>query len=313
MTPPDDTVVAAPASATTGTARKRNAAPPRKQAPADGVRAVLRRTLRLRGARIGLVLMLLVMGIAFLGPLFSPHDPTVTIGSPYALPGGDTLLGTELLGRDVLSRFLHGGAVILLLSLLATVIGSGTGMLLGLVAGYRRGVRGELIMRSLDVVLSFPPLLLALLFMSLLGTSPWLVLLTVAISHVPYVARIVESSTLAVTGRGFVQYCEMIGVPRRRILTGEILPSIVAPLTVQFGLRLTYSISLIASLAYLGFGRQDPAVDWGMMISQNQSNVVGSPWPVLLPVLAITIVTVGANLLTDSFGRAVGLDLGREA
>ncbi|MFF1690204.1 MULTISPECIES: ABC transporter permease [unclassified Streptomyces] len=309
MTPPDDIAVATPASPTT---EDRAMAAPREQSPADGARAILRRTLRTRGAQVGLLLTVLVMALAFLGPLFSSQDPTAVLSSPYAPPGGATPLGTDLLGRDVLSRLLHGGALILLLALVATVVGAGAGTLLGLVAGYRRGVRGELIMRSLDVVLSFPPLLLALLFMSLLGTSPWLVLITVSISHVPYVARIAESCTLAVTGRGFVQYCEMIGVSRRRILTGEILPSIVAPLAVQFGLRLTYSISLIASLAYLGFGRQDPAVDWGMMINQNQANVVGSPLPVLLPVLAITVVTVGANLLTDSFGRAVGIDLGRE-
>ncbi|WP_425839968.1 ABC transporter permease [Streptomyces fractus] len=312
MTPSDDVAIAAPAAAATETEGSSKPSAPKVAAPADGVRALVRRTLRAPGAKVGLVLVLLVAALAFLGPLFVPHDPTITLGAPYAPPGGDFLLGTDLLGRDVLSRLLDGGALILFLALVATVVGVGLGIVLGLTAGYRRGVRGELIMRSLDIVLSFPPLLLALLFMSLLGTDPWLILVTVAVSHVPYVARIAESSTLSVTGRGFVEYCEMIGVPRRRILSGEVLPAIVAPLTVQFGLRLTYSISLIASLAYLGFGRQDPAVDWGMMINQNQSNVVSSPLPVLLPVLAITVVTVGANLLSDSFGRAVGIDRSME-
>jgi peptide/nickel transport system permease protein len=274
---------------------------------------VLRRTMRLRQAQIGLALTLLVVVVAFLGPLVSPYSPTKIIGAPFTPPGGSASLGTDSVGRDVLSRFLHGGSVILLLSFGATVAGVGLGAVLGLIAGYRQGLRAQLIMRTLDIVLSFPQLLLALLFMSVLGVRWWLLLLTVAVSHVPYVARVMEAAALSVSGRGFVQYAEMIGVPKRRILAREILPSVVAPLTVQFGLRLTYSIATIASLAYLGFGRQPPAVDWGTMINDNQVNIVQTPLPVLLPVAAIAILTIGVNLLTDGFGRAAGVDLGRDA
>jgi peptide/nickel transport system permease protein len=273
---------------------------------------LLRRTLRLRVARVGLVLVLLVLAVAFLGPIVASGDPSQIVGPAFSPPGAVAPLGTDNLGRDLLIRFLHGGSVILVLAFLATVVGVGIGTLLGLIAGYRRGIRGQVIMRSLDVVLSFPPLLLALLFISLLGTKPWLILMTVAVSHVPYVARVIESASLAVTGRGFVQYAEMIGVPRRRILAREILPSVIAPLTVQFGLRLTYSIGTIASLAYLGFGRQGSAPDWGKMISENQVNLTQTPLPVLLPVAAIAILTVGVNLLTDGVGRAAGIDSGRE-
>jgi peptide/nickel transport system permease protein len=287
-------------------------APRARRGSRHGLADLLRRTLRIREAQIGLGLTALVLLVAFLGAFFAPHDPSEILGAPFTPPGGDAQLGTDNIGRDVLSRFLHGGSVILVLAISATVLGVGGGTLLGLVAGYRRGLRGQLIMRTLDVVLSFPPLLLALLFMSLLGTKWWLLLLTVAVAHVPYVARVMESASLAVTGRGFVQYAEMIGVPRRRILTHEILPSVVAPLTVQFGLRLTYSIGTIASLAYLGFGRQPPAVDWGVMINENQSNIVVTPLPVLLPVIAIAVITVGVNLLTDGFGRAAGVNIGRE-
>jgi peptide/nickel transport system permease protein len=250
-----------------------------------------------------------ILLVAFVGPFLAPHDPAEIIGAPYQPPGGDATLGTDNIGRDVLSRFLSGGNVILLLAFAATVLGVGSGTMLGLIAGYRRGLSGQAIMRALDVVLSFPPVLLALLFMSVLGAKAWLITLTVAVSHVPYVARVVESASLAITGRGFVKYAEMIVVPRRRILVREILPGVVAPLTVQFGLRLTWSIAIIASLAYLGFGRVPPAVDWGMMIQENQANLIGAPLPVMLPVLAIAIVTVGANLVTDGFGRASGINL----
>ncbi|MCG3754068.1 ABC transporter permease [Amycolatopsis sp. Poz14] len=267
------------------------------------VRGALHRT----EGRIGLALVVLVAAVAFLGPFFSPHSPSELISAPYALPGDGTALGADGLGRDVLSRFLNGGNVILALALLATAVGVGVGVVLGLIAGYRRGVIGQVIMRILDIVLSFPSLLLALLFLSIIGVNWWIIVLTIAISHIPYVARVVESGSLAVIGRGFVQYAEMIGVPRRRILVREILPSIVAPLTVQFGIRVTWSIGIIASLAYLGFGRQPPSVDWGMMISENQSMILSNPLPVLLPVAAIAVVTVGANLLTDAFGQAAGI------
>jgi peptide/nickel transport system permease protein len=289
--------------------------PPAAVTPTDRVvhGGMVRRTLRVRHAQVGLGLTLLVLAIAFIGPFFAPQDPSKIIGAPFTAPGPDAVLGTDNLGRDVLSRFLHGGAVILLLAFVATIVGVGIGTMLGLIAGYRRGFRGQAIMRTLDIVLSFPPLLLALLFMSLLGTKWWLILLTVAVAHIPYVARVIESASLAVTGRGFVQYAEMIGVPRRRIIAREILPSVIAPLTVQFGLRLTYSIGIIASLAYLGFGRQGSAPDWGKMINENQLNLIATPLPVLLPVIAIGVLTVGVNLLTDGFGRAAGVNLGRDS
>ena len=284
----------------------------RRRVERGGYLDLVRRTLRVRHAQVGLVLTVLVLLVAFFGRFLTDTDPTKIVGIPFAPPGPDAPLGTDNLGRDVLSRFLYGGAVIILLSFLATIAGVAGGTLLGLIAGYRRGLRGQLIMRALDIVLSFPALLLALLLLGMLGAKPWLILLTVAVGHVPYVARMVETSSLAVTGRGFVQYAEMIGVPRRRILTREILPSVIAPLTVQFGLRLTYSIGIIASLAYLGFGRQGSAPDWGKMINENQVNITQTPLPVLLPVAAIAILTIGVNLLTDGFGRAAGIDLGRE-
>lgn len=268
---------------------------------------------RLRQGQVGLGLIAVVLVVAFVGPFVSPHDPAAIVTSPYAPAGNGVPLGADNLGRDLLSRFLHGGAVIVILAFLATVVGVGAGTFLGLIAGYRRGLVGSVIMRTLDIVLSFPSLLLALLFMSILGPKPGIILLTVAISHIPYVARVVESSSLAVTGRGFVQYAEMIGVSRGRIVLREILPSITAPLTVQFGLRLTWSIGTISSLAYLGFGRQAPAVDWGMMINENQASLVTDPLAVMLPVAAIAVLTIGANLVADAFGQVSGISHQRRA
>lgn len=285
----------------------------RKGPRRGGVLDLLRIALRKPQGWIGATLLLVVVLVAFVGPFVAPYSPGEILAAPYTPPGGDYVFGTDGLGRDVLSRFLSGGNVILLLALASAVLGVGVGTVLGLIAGYRRGVVGAIIMRTLDIVLSFPSLLLALLFLSIIGPKAWLITATIAISHVPYVARVVESSSLALTGRGFVQYAEMIGVPRRRILLREILPSITAPLTVQFGIRLTWSIGSIASLAYLGMGRQAPDVDWGMMINENQVSIVTSPLTVLVPVAAIAVVTIGANMLADAFGQASGVQTRRSA
>lgn len=274
--------------------------------------ALLRGTLRSYLGKLGLMLVIITVGIAVVGPFVTPQDPLEIVGPPFSPPGEGYPLGTDYLGRDVLSRFLDGGALILLLAALATVGGVAVGTALGAVAGYLRGWIGQVIMRSLDIVLSFPPILLALVFMSILGAKPWLILLTVASTHVAPVARVVESSTLALVNRGFVQYAEMIGVPRRRILGRELLANMVAPVMVQLGIRMAYSIGFIGALAYLGYGRRPPAADWGSMVQENQINLISSPLPVLAPVLALALATIGVNLLTDAFGRAAGVDIAKE-
>lgn len=285
---------------------KRRAAPRR-----GGMLEITRQALRLNEGRVGLGFTVFILLVAFIGPHVSPHDPAAVLAAPFSPPGGEALFGTDNLGRDVLSRFLSGGDALLLLSLACAIVGVGVGTILGLIAGYSRGATAAIIMRTLDIVLSFPSLLLALLFLSILGTNQWIILVTVAISHIPYVARVVESSSLAIIGRRYVQYAEMIGASRWRILRREILPGITAPLTVQFGIRVTWSIGSIASLAFLGFGRKPPAVDWGIMVQENQVAITTSPLAVFLPVLGIIIATIGVNLLTDAIGQAAGLETRR--
>jgi peptide/nickel transport system permease protein len=276
-------------------------------------RRILRDWLRMGRTRIGLVLAGLVIFIAIFGPLFTSTSPTAFTGSPYAAPGHGLTFGADYLGRDVLSRFLHGGLRLLLVAALATLIGVGIGALLGLIAGYS-GKRGdETIMRLLDVVLSFPAIILALLFISMLGNKWWLVALTIGASHAPRVARVARGATVALIEQDYVHYAEGIGAPRRQILFSDLLPNITAPLTVEFGLRMTYSVGLVAALAYLGFGTNPPNPDWGTMIYENQLGITLNAWAVLLPVCAIALLTIGLNLMTDGFGRAVaGIDRGLE-
>ena len=186
----------------------------------------------------------------------------------------------------MLSRLLDGGWVILLCALIATIIGVGFGALLGIVAAWRFGIRDELIMRSLDVILSFPPIILGLLLVSIVGAKLWLVVLAVALWHAPGSARVVRSVALEVRRRDFVQMAEALGVPTWRIMLGDIVPNVTSQILVEFGLRLTWSIGLIASLAFLGFGRQPPSADWGYMIYENLVGLTIQPWGVVAPIVA---------------------------
>jgi len=141
---------------------------------------------------------------------------------------------------------------------------------------------------------------------SVVGPAEWLIVLVVGLSQMPQSARLIRAAVVQVRDLDFVKYAEGIGLPRRRILRHELLPNVVAPLMVEIGLRLTFSIGLIASLDYLGLGVQPPAPDWGLIIQENQSGLNVTYWPVLVPVVAIALLTIGTNLVTDGIARAVG-------
>jgi len=276
--------------------------PPRRT---DTSAQLLLQALRFGRTRVGLAIVGLVVAVAVIGPSVAPHSATGFLNVPFAAPSHAAPLGTDYLGRDVLSRFLDGGRIVLVLALLSTILGVSSGTIVGLVSGYTLRAADEVLMRGMDLLLAFPSIVLVLMCVTIIGPATWLIVVVVGISYMPQTARVIRSATLQVRDLDFIKYAEAIGVPRPRILLGEILPNVVAPLTVEFGLRLTYSIGLIASLDYLGFGVQPPKADWGLMIQENQSGLNVAPWPVLLPVLVIALVTVGSNLVTDGLGRAV--------
>lgn len=269
---------------------------------------LLRRTFRRRQARIGAVLTLVVVAVALLGPLLGPLLTGYGVDDFASRPfQSDGVAGTDDLGRDVLTRFLAGGGPVLLYALAATAIGIVGGAIAGMLAGYSAGDRSSrldaLIMRGGDVLLSFPQLVLALLAVAVLGSSGWLLVLVIGITHIPRVARVARQATLSVAGQDYVLAARMYGVPRRRILATEVLPNITGPLMVELGLRLTYSIGYVASLSFLGLGVQPPASDWGLQINENRIALIVTPWGVLLPVLAIAVLTVGTNMITDALAK----------
>ncbi len=272
---------------------------------------ILRNALRLGRTRIGVGIVALLVIVAVLGPLVAPHSPTEFVAVPNTGPSGDALFGADALGRDVLSRFLHGGLTVLWLAAAATVLGVVLGVAVGLVAAYARNWLDDVLMRANDVVLAFPQIIFVLLAVSAIGPKLWLIVLCVGLTHAPRVARVMRGAAQEVVERDFIQAAEAVGEKRSRIIFGELLPNVTSPLLVELGLRMTYSIGLVAAISFLGFGLQPPTADWGLMINENRLSITVQPWAVLLPVLAIGLLTVGTNLVTDGIARAaIGIDRG---
>jgi peptide/nickel transport system permease protein len=277
-------------------------------------RGLARQALRLRRTQLGLGVLVLLIGVALIGPLFAPHSATGFVGAPFSGPSGAAPFGTDTLGRDVLSRFLDGGRKILAIAFAGTALGIAAGTVLGLVSGYSKRVVDDIVMRLADLLMAFPGIVLALLLLTIGGTQDWVLIGVVALSFMAHTARVVRSSTMQLRDSDFVLYAQGTGTSTWRILSQEILPNIAGPLTVEFGLRLTQSIGTIAGLDYLGLGTQPPNPDWGLMVQENQSGLISAPWSVLLPIIAIAALAIGVNLVTDGIAQAsAGIDRALDA
>ena len=271
--------------------------------------AVLWTAVRTPRGAVGLCLASLVVLLAIIGPLVSPGSPTDLATFAFAKPSGHFPLGSDFLGRDVLSRVLNGGWILLIMAAAATAFGIIVGTTAGVSAAYRRGRADGLIMRTVDVILAFPQLVFALLLVSVLGPKLWLIVIAVGLSHAPQVARVIRSATLDVTERDFVKVVELQGMRSAKVMGKEILPNLISPLMVEAGLRLTYSIVIMAGLSFLGFGQQPPAANWGLMINENRIGMQLNPWSVIVPAALIALLTIGTNTFTDAVARVtLGVD-----
>jgi peptide/nickel transport system permease protein len=268
------------------------------------IRRALRGALRSWRGRIGLVMALAVLALAFLGPLVAPHAATDFVALPSSPRGPGYPLGSDGLGQDVLSRVLLGGRKLLLLAVLSTGLALVLGTLIGVTAAYRRGWAETALMRGVDVLLAFPQLVFVLLVVSVLGTPTWLLVLTVAIAQAPQIARVVHAGAQDICERDFVQAVALWGVPPRQVIARHVLPSLSTPLAVEAGLRLGFSIVIISGLNFLGFGVQPGTPSWGVMINENRLGMASNPWGVVAPALVLAILAIGTNLFTDAFARA---------
>lgn len=250
---------------------------------------------------IGAALTFFIVLLTLAGPLFAPHGEYDIVGRPFTAEG--SLFGTDYLGQDVLSRVLYGGRSVLLAAVLATVLGVVVGIAFGVVSAYLGGLFDEIAMRANDVLLAFPQILVALLVLSAVKTpSLWVIVAFVGLSHAPRVARVARGVALSWVTRDFISAAEAIGERKWRIVTTELGPNLTLPLLAEAGLRLTYSIGIIAGIGFLGFAANPGAADWGQMTNENRLGLLVQPWGVLAPVLLIALFTVGTNMMADGLG-----------
>jgi peptide/nickel transport system permease protein len=269
------------------------------------VSRVCRRALKTRRGQIGLALTLFVFAVAFLGPLVPTVSPLALLTYPFRGPGhGAGPLGADVLGRSVLARVLDGGWRLMLLSLAATTLACGLGVILGITAAYRGGWIDGLIMRSVDVVLGIPQLVFVLMLLSVLGPKTWLIIVAVGVSQAPQVARVIRAAAQDVSERDYVKAVAAWGVPPRTVIRRHVVPSLITPLMVEFSLRLSFAIVLVAGLSFLGLGTQPPNPDWGVMINENRLGMSTNIWAVLAPSILLAILAVGVNTFSDAIARA---------
>src|SRR5712691_3827164 len=282
--------------------------------PPSGVRtsSLLRRSLRLWRTRIGVLLVGALVLVAIVGPFVAPYGPSTFVGVPNSNPGGKAVLGTDYLGQDVLSRFLYGGSSILVTAVVATALGLIVGVAIGLLAAYSRNALDDVLMRGMDVIMAFPQIMLALVAVAIIGPKAWVIVVAIALTTVPRIARVARGAAQPVVERDFIACCEAMGVPRWRILFSELLPNTLGPLMVEASLRVTYSIGVIAALAFLGLSLNPNDPGWGTMIQENRTVLAYQPWGAAAPIIAITLLTMGTGLIGDGIARtAAGIDRAR--
>jgi peptide/nickel transport system permease protein len=254
--------------------------------------------------RIGIALGLLMLGLIAFGRFFTPFEPAeIGTGPSAAGPSADHLLGTDHLGRDVLSRFLAGGDTILIVPLIAVTLAFVAGGGLGMLGGYLRGWPDALITRTFDLLLTLPPLLLVLVIIAGLGTSRVVLVLTVALVFLPRMGRVVRGATQAVVTNDYVAAAQARGERTSAIVVREVLPNIAAPAIADFALRITYAIIFVSTLNFLGLGAQPPKPDWGLMVAESRSFISVAPWATLAPAIAIAALSVSFNFIADALTR----------
>ncbi|MBK1836726.1 ABC transporter permease [Azospirillum sp. YIM B02556] len=249
---------------------------------------------------IGIVLLAPLVVAAVAGGSLAPYPyDEMNIMSRLQPPGADFWFGTDEFGRDVFSRTLVGTGSSLVMGVAATALSLLAGVPLGLIAGYKGGRVGEAIMRAMDVLMSFPPILLGILVLAVTPPAQWKAIVAIGIVYVPQVVRLTRAITLELMQEEFITAARLRGESAAYILFHEILPNIWPPLAVEASLRVVFAILLGASLSFIGMGAQPPSSDWGLMISEARPFVEQAPWIALCPGFALATAVIGINLLGD--------------
>lgn len=265
-----------------------------------------RRVWQHSGALVGLIVLILVAGAALLAPWLSKYDP-LAMNPPAQLqpPSLQHPAGTDLFGRDVLSRLLHGGRISLLVGAVAVLIGSLPGSLLGLLAGYHGGRVDALVMGVTDILLAFPGILLAMAIVSVSGNRLSNVILAVGIAEMPSYTRLARGQVLAARRQPYVRAAITVGCGPARVIFRHVLPNVLQPLVVMATLSIGWTILNASALSFLGLGVQPPSPEWGAMLREGRNFLGEAPWVAAFPGLALALVVLAVNLLGDALRDAL--------
>jgi peptide/nickel transport system permease protein len=269
-------------------------------------RVYWRRLKKRPAALIGTIVFCIFLFLAVFGPWVAPYDyQAQDAKARLATPSVTHPFGADQFGRDILSRIIVGTRNIFLLGGFGTLIAVIIGTAIGLASGYIGGTGDEVVMRLLDVLLSFPSLLLAMVLLAAAGPSNLNIVLVVAVLYIPMVARVVRSMVLDLKNKEFVEAARVRGEKRSYILFREILPNSLPPLLVEASMRFSYSIFLVASLGYLGLGVQPPSPDWGLQINEARNFFQIAPWVLLFPACTIAVLVVSTSLMSDGLRQVM--------
>jgi dipeptide transport system permease protein len=263
------------------------------------------------GAVAGLFVIIAVVLIAIFADVLAPHSPYLTnpgvaLKPPFWQEGGSLTypLGTDPIGRDMLSRLIHGARLSLLIGIVVVAISIVIGTVLGLVSGFFRGLTEIFIMRLMDIVLTLPSLLLAIVIVAVLGPGLMNSMLAVALVILPHYVRLARAAVMTETSKDYVTAARVSGAGTTRLMFREVLPNCMAPLIVQASLGISTAILDAAALGFLGLGAQPPAAEWGTMLADAREFVLRAWWVVTFPGLAILITVLAFNLLGDGLRDA---------
>jgi peptide/nickel transport system permease protein len=278
------------------------APPPPQQ---SRIRVALRRFLPRRIAVLGAILIFIVVAAAIAAPIIAPYPPDRTVARPTQGPSWEHLLGTDEVGRDVLSRTIYGARASLIVGVGAQLLSATIGVALGMLAGYFGGARDTILMRIVDIFMAFPFILLAILFVAALGPSTRNVILAIGLTAWTTTCRMIRAQTLALREETYVDAARAIGASNVRILFFHLMPNLVPLTIVMFTIGIGYAIIAESSLSFLGLGIQPPTASWGKTLSFGQTVVFSAPHLTYVPTLAIVATVLGFNLFGDGLRDAI--------
>ena len=278
-----------------------------EQAPSSPLRNLLSRLLRSPSGMIGSFLVVLHLLIALTSPFIVPYSPVEFDTKAIRKPPSEThLFGTDELGRDVFTRTLLGGRIALQVTLISTIVAITWGGLLGIIVGYVGGLLDNIVMRLVDAILALPDLLILLLVVSLFGSSNSILVMALSFLSGLGVIRIARAATLGIVGQEFILAAYALGARKHEIVRRHLLPNILDILLVEGTLRWSWMLLSFSSLTFLGFGITPPTPDWGLMIADGRDVLAIAPWITFFPIVAISSLIIGANLLVGALSKAIG-------